>query len=156
MILNIKKSDILIETAKAKFIKLNDERGFWIPSSLVKNDEYIAIPDGFKVTTKAIEIDTSLMSIGGDAKINILNSDDIILTEDMIEVKKEALKVEKIEALYYKELKKAEKEHIKNIKNGSKGFFDYRNFDKNFGEKYKVEVFSSNNGKLNSIKLIAC
>ena len=29
MKIKIKESDILIETAKAKFIKINDERGFY-------------------------------------------------------------------------------------------------------------------------------
>ena len=86
MKIKIKESDILIETAKAKFIKINDERGFWIPASLVKYNN-VYIPEGFKVITKAIVIDDRFCSMGYDAKINILDIDDKELTEDLVSEK---------------------------------------------------------------------
>ncbi|EAI8168515.1 hypothetical protein CJY68_08835 [Campylobacter coli] len=104
------QGDILKQTQKAYFIRLSEDRGFWIPKYFDNKKGYLELPDDFEVTTKSMDYE---ITHKGDVRIDIHNHDDKKLTNSMI-TKKENLDLNKI--MYDKYLNEFEKERKKFVK----------------------------------------
>lgn len=140
------QGDILKQTPKAYFIRLSEDRGFWIPKYYDNKKGFLEIPEDFEVITKSMDYE---ITYKGDVRVDIHSHDDKKLTTSMI-AKKENSDLNRI--MFNKYLNEFEKERKKFIKSlglissADKEAMKKRNEElKQFEEKFKNN-FENENG----------